>query len=220
MAGHGSGGGGMIAVLRISGFVCLVVALGFGAAVAGAQTSGNDPSMTDKAVQALEGKSVDLVAPFTVPNPLVCTWAQDHQRARCGARVTEGNLPDAEDYLQIYVATDSNEFDRNKTAIDTTAAKAGYRYRTEDPITLTLQNSGKTTLQTYCEQGLNQTDAFAFCAVAIGQHVVVESQVSPPTSTVAGRGSADVDRARDLVAPGVLYAIRMLVTTLAPGTTP
>lgn len=201
------------------GIAVALLLTGVGAAPAAADQAppSDSQSMTAQAVQALDGQSVELVAPFTALQKLVCTWAQDRQRARCGARVAEATMPSAEDYLQIYVATDNAEFERDKTAIDKVAGQAPERYRTTDGASLSLQATGKSVpLPAYCEQGIGQPGAFAFCALGIGQHVVVESQMSSSGSSNMG---ADVDRARNLALIGADYAMRVLSTTLAPGST-
>jgi len=181
------------------------------------------PTMTAQAVQILRGRDVVLRGSSYTAKPLACYSAQNAQRERCAARVTENTNQAAEDYLQIYIAEDGDEFERDREAIDAIAKKPRWLISQDDPVSLGVQAAEHDTqLESHCAQGLGQENTYAYCAIAIGAHVVVESQVSPhalSTNSVAAglRGNAgDLDRARNLALAGAFYVTDVLTDLLTP----
>jgi hypothetical protein len=185
-------------------------------------------TMTAKVVQVLAGHPLDLPnTSYSAAKPLACYSAQDGQRVRCGARIAENDNQAAEDYLQIYVAEDNNEFDRARAAVDAVAQKQRFIAKEDEPVSLNFKSTGHTLkLVRHCTQGLGQANTFAFCALAVGAHVVIESQVSPHAVATAdvtvgpGKSSDDLDRASDLSMVGALSVLDTLTTILTPGLSP
>jgi hypothetical protein len=175
-------------------------------------------------VQILRGRAVTLPGSrYSVATPLACYSQNTPQRERCAARVTEAAHEAAEDYLQIYVAEGEDEFERNREAIDAIAKKPRWLVSQDDPVSLSFKATGREMqLASHCAQGLGQENTHAYCAIAIGAHIVVESQVSPhaiATSTVtAGPNSNadDLDRARDLALMGAFFVTDALTEVLTP----
>jgi hypothetical protein len=185
-------------------------------------------TMTAKVVQVLNGHPLDLTqTPYSAAKPLACFPGQGGQGMRCAARIAENDNQAAEDYLQIYVAEDDNAYDRARTAVDAVARKQRFIANQDDPVTLTVKATGRTQkLASHCAQGLGQANTFAFCALAIGAHLVVESQVSPHAAATddvtlgPDKSSDDLDRARKLSVVGALSVLATLTTVLAPGSPP
>jgi hypothetical protein len=197
-----------------------------GATIAGADTPSNQ-TMTAKVVQVLSGHPLDLQKPYSAAKPLACYPAQDGQRVRCAARITENDNRAAEDYLQIYVAEDNSEYDRARVAVDAIAQKQQFVAKDDGTVSLGFQSTGrKQELPRHCTQGLGQANTFAFCAIAVGAHLVIESQVSPHATTTSGvtlgpnQSSDDLDRASQLSMLGGLSVLDALTTILAPGAHP
>ena len=197
-------------------------------AVAHAQSPTEAPvnqTMTSKVEQVLNGFMPDWQnMPYSQTKPLACYPTQDGQRVRCAARITENANPAAEDYLQIYVAEDNGEFDRARASTDAIAQKQ--RFVAKDDGTFSFQmKAGAPALKLprHCTQGLGDANTFAFCAIEIGTHLVIELQVSPHAAstgdvTVGSNGSSDdLDRASDLALAGVATVLDRIITILAPG---
>jgi hypothetical protein len=188
----------------------------------------NDQTMTGKVVQVLNGHPLDLTqTPYSAAKPLACFPGQGGQGMRCAARIAENDNQAAEDYLQIYVAEDDNTYDRARAAVDAVAQKQRFIAKQDDPVTLTFKATGRTQkLVSHCTQGLGQANTFAFCALAVGAHLVIESQVSPHAAATENvtlgpdKSSDDLDRASELSIVGALSVLATLTTVLAPGSPP
>ena len=182
------------------------------------------PTVTQQVVQILRGREVTLPGgAYTVAKPLACYSQTTQQRQRCAARVTENAHEAAEDYLQIYVAEDGDEFERDREAIDAIAKKPRWLVSADDPVSLSFKATGQDMqLASHCAQGLGQENTHAYCAIAIGAHIVVEAQVSPhaiSTNSVTAGPNAntdDLDRARDLALTGAFFVTDVLTEVLAP----
>jgi hypothetical protein len=181
------------------------------------------PTMTAQVANILRGREVTLRGSSYTAKPLTCYSAQNAQRERCAVRVTESTNQAAEDYLQIFVAEDGDEFERDREAIDAIAKKPRWLISQDDPVSLTIKAAEHDMLlESHCAQGLGQENTYAYCAIAIGAHVVVESQVSPhalSTNSVAAglRGNADdLERARKLALAGAFFVSDVLTDLLTP----
>jgi hypothetical protein len=170
-------------------------------------------------VPILRGLQVTLPGNgYSVAKPLSCYSAPG--RERCGARVTENALPSAEDYLQIYVADDTAEWDRNVAAVDKTAAPQQWVVKEDDPFTMTNpKTGGSIKLKRHCVQGLGAANTYAFCAIELTTHVIVESQMSPRAAstdrvTTGDDSTDDLDRAVDLALAGVAFVSDALHVTV------
>ncbi len=214
----------------------LIVALATGVAAADPASAANapkatpttpsvgTPTMTAQVVQILSGRQIVLVGDaYSGGKPLACYSAQNPQRERCAARVTENARQTAEDYLQIYIAEDGDEFERDSEAVDTIAKKPRWFVSQDDPMTLSFKTAEREVkLTAHCAQGLGQENTYAFCAIAVGAHIVVESQVAPHaistnSVTMGPKGNADdLDRARDLAVVGTVFVADVLSEVLTP----
>ena len=193
-------------------------------ALANAQSPVNE-TMTAKVTQVLSGRMPDWEnLAYNEPQPLACYPAQDGQRVRCAARIVENSNSAAEDYLQIYIAEDNGEFDRARASVDRIAQKQNFVAKDDGTVSVRMKPGAPAQkLQRHCTQGLGDANTYAFCAIAVGTHLVIESQVSPHAAStrdvhIGPNGSSDdLDRASDLSMAGAVVVLDPVLTVLAPG---
>jgi len=179
-------------------------------------------TLTDKLVRLLSGQRIDTGnLPYAIDKPIAC-YPEGHKSARCAVKVAETDNPAAEDYLQVYIADDIGGFDRTRSFLSSRTAKWRWQVSDDSPLSLAAESGQDVKFTRYCAQGLGNNNTFAFCAVAIGAHVVVESQVSPSEPSTdhytlnsdTGEGNDDIARARGLSAFGVVFVDNALADDL------